>query len=373
MHILCANYPYVREAVTEEDLLDRFVTLRECARAIAAQGAQVTVLQRFHRDAERERDGVRYVFRADQYGPTLSRFEIPRAFNRTAREIGATVVHANGLLFPFQIRSLRAALDPSCALVVQDHAGAPSRRWPLVQRWCLRGVDGFLFTTREQAIPWQARRVIGDQPIYEVLEGSTLLRFGDRAAARARTGLTGTPVILWVGRLIALKDPLVVLRGFATVARQLPEARLYMVYQDDTLLPDVKAALPENVVLLGSRPQAELQDLYSSADYFVLGSHSESGGYALLEALACGVVPVVTDIPSWRRITDGGRIGALWPPGDADAFAAAFQRALTAGHTPQDIAADFERRLSFAAIARDSMRAYEDVAQRRANSSRSGS
>jgi glycosyltransferase involved in cell wall biosynthesis len=373
VHILCVNYQYVRDAGTAEELLDQFVTLRECARALANEGARVTVLQRFHRDAELERDGVRYLFRADRYGPTPSRFEIPRAFHRTARDIDATVVQVSGLLFPFQVRALRATLHPSCALVVQDHASAPSRRWPLVQRWCFRGVDGFLFTTRAQAKPWRDRGVITrDQFVYDVLEGSTRLRFGDRTAARARTGLTGAPVVLWVGRLIALKDPLVVLRGFAAISRDLPEARLYMVYQDDTLLPEVKAALPKNVVLLGARKHAELQDLYNSADYFVLGSHSEGSGYALLEALACGVVPVVTDIPSLRQITYGGRIGALWAPGDAQAFAAAFGRAVKAAHTPEAIAADFERRLSFAAIARDSIDVYRDVAQRRARSSNSG-
>ena len=34
-------------------------------------------------------------------------------------------------------------------------------------------------------------------------------------------------------------------------------------------------------------------------------------------ACACGAMPVVTDIPSFRAITGGGSIGALWKPGDA--------------------------------------------------------
>jgi glycosyltransferase involved in cell wall biosynthesis len=378
MHILCVNYHYDRELASAQDLLARYVTLREYAQALVGEGAEVTVLQRFSRDAELERAGVRYLFCADRCAPTLHRrWQIPLRFHRVARDVGATVAHVNGLGFSVPLWALRAALPASCALVAQHHAEGPSRRWPLVQRWCFRGVDGFLFTIREQAIPWVNRGVIArHQRIYEVLEGSTLFRRGDRAAARARTGLTGAPIVLWVGRLIALKDPLVVLRGFALALREAPDARLYMVYSDNTLLSDVRAlvdadpSLRERVTLMGSRPHATLEDLYNSADYFVLGSHSEGSGYALLEALACGVVPVVTDIPSFRRITDGGRLGALWQPGDADACASAFLRAFegSAAARSEEIAAVFQENLSFAAIARDAMRAYREVARERARS-----
>jgi glycosyltransferase involved in cell wall biosynthesis len=55
----------------------------------------------------------------------------------------------------------------------------------------------------------------------------------------------------------------------------------------------------------------------------MLGSHHESAGYALIEALACGATPIVSDIPSFRRLTGGGSIGALAPVGDAAAFARA--------------------------------------------------
>jgi glycosyltransferase involved in cell wall biosynthesis len=138
------------------------------------------------------------------------------------------------------------------------------------------------------------------------------------------------------------------------------------------LLADVQALLAgqpnlrDRVTLLGARPHGQLEDLYNSADYFVLGSHSESGGYALLEALACGVIPVVTDIPSFRRLTDDGRVGALWRTGDADAFAEAFTRVVRGPVcTPEQVAASFEQRLSYAAVAGQAIAAYRDAAMRR--------
>ncbi len=57
-----------------------------------------------------------------------------------------------------------------------------------------------------------------------------------------------------------------------------------------------------------------------AADLFVLGSHREGSSFALIEALATGLTPVVTDIPSLRALTGNGAVGALWPCGDAGAL-----------------------------------------------------
>jgi glycosyltransferase involved in cell wall biosynthesis len=363
MRLLYLNYVYDRELASPEDLLARYVTVSGTAEALASGGVDVTVLQRFHRNARVDRNGVAYVFHADHLRPGLGRWDIPWDLHRAARRLEPTLVHANGLTFPLQLRALRSALPATTRLIAQDHAGAPSRRLRVLHRWCFAPIDAFAFTTRDQAKPWLDTGVISArQPIYEITEGSTLFRRGDRAAARARTGLAGTPVVLWVGRLIALKDPVTVVRGFLSVLSEVPDAHLYMVYTDDTL----RSAIPDHpaITLLGSRPHAELQAIYSSADYFVLGSHSESGGYSLLEAMACGVVPVVTDIPSFRQIT--GASGEVWTPGDPTAFAAAFRRAMTRPlpQASEATAADFERRLSFAAIARDLARVYHEVETR---------
>ena len=43
--------------------------------------------------------------------------------------------------------------------------------------------------------------------------------------------------------------------------------------------------------------RARVEELMRAADIFTLGSHREGSGYALTEALACGLPPVVTDIP----------------------------------------------------------------------------
>jgi hypothetical protein len=49
----------------------------------------------------------------------------------------------------------------------------------------------------------------------------------------------------------------------------------------------------------------------------------EGRGFALIEALACGFIPIVTEIASFRVITNQNKIGALWSAGNAAALQAA--------------------------------------------------
>jgi glycosyltransferase involved in cell wall biosynthesis len=104
-----------------------------------------------------------------------------------------------------------------------------------------------------------------------------------------------------------------------------------------------------------------------AADVFVLGSPDEGSGYALIEALACGLVPVVTDIPSFRVLTAGGRLGALWAPGEASALARSLVAVAGRPIEPQRDAVirHFEAELSWAAVGRRAMALYRQVVEAR--------
>lgn len=80
-----------------------------------------------------------------------------------------------------------------------------------------------------------------------------------------------------------------------------------------------------------------------------------------MEALSFGVTPVVTDIPAFRALTDGGRVGALFPVGDAVALAQALMR-LGAG--PSDraaVRAHFEATLSWPVLALRALAIYDQA------------
>ena len=81
----------------------------------------------------------------------------------------------------------------------------------------------------------------------------------------------------------------------------------------------------------------------------------------LIDALACGTTPLVTDIPSFRRITGEGEFGALVPVGDAAALAAAI-RDWSRRDRPElrrRARAHFEREMSLDAIGGQLRVAYD--------------
>jgi glycosyltransferase involved in cell wall biosynthesis len=160
-----------------------------------------------------------------------------------------------------------------------------------------------------------------------------------------------------------------VLQGFEQALASLPDAVLTMVYGEDDLLPAVRRrvadspALTKSVRLVGRVPHRQMAAFYSAADLFVLGSAREGSGYSLIEACACGAVPVVTSIPSFRVITDRGAIGVLWPHGDASACADAIVDA--ARRNPAEerrrVLAHFERELSWPVVGARALAIYRDV------------
>jgi glycosyltransferase involved in cell wall biosynthesis len=378
VRIAVVNYAYDAAVADPEALVDRYETLAGWAEAVLEAGAGVMVAQRFSRDAEFDRRGVRYVFRRDE-GPATARWGTrPAALHAAVAAAGPDVVHVNGLLFPRQLMLLRAALGPSPRIVVQDHAGSapPGRRWgsvaAVVRRARLRRgfavPDGFLFTAREQARPWQQAGLLAPTArVFEVPESSTTLAPLPREAARDASGVTGHPALLWVGRLVANKDPLTVLDGVERAAALLPDLRLTVVFQRDDLLAAVRrrlgqsAQLAARVRLVGEVPRSRLAAYYSAADLFVSGSHAEGSGYALLEALACGAVPVVTDIPPFRALARAvGALEGLWTPGDAWMLARAIVACgrLDFGTVRRTIRERFEAELSWRAVGRRALGIY---------------
>jgi glycosyltransferase involved in cell wall biosynthesis len=103
-----------------------------------------------------------------------------------------------------------------------------------------------------------------------------------------------------------------------------------------------------------------------AADLFVSGSHREGSGYSLIEALACGLPPVVTDIPSFRALMGSDGIGRLWRPGDALSLCEAL-RSIAAQCGPElrrQVRKHFDEQLSMQALGQKLLGAYQDLIAR---------
>jgi glycosyltransferase involved in cell wall biosynthesis len=140
-----------------------------------------------------------------------------------------------------------------------------------------------------------------------------------REAVRSELGLEdGTCAALFLGQLEARKDPLTMVRAvLALRERGLDVAAL--VAGAGPLEPRLRALEGPGVKVLGFR--ADAARLLEGADVFVLPSAREGLSFALLEAMAKGLPPVVADGPGNAEVV--AEAGLVFPFGDAAALSAA--------------------------------------------------
>ena len=368
---------YTDDWESPEVVLERYPLVARLPVEVARRGHMVRVLCQAPINVRLRQDGVGYEFfksdvlsraaaaviyrRKPRYGPAY--FEPAWRLALRVRRLRPDVIHFFGLTMDVQLAlTALVARAIHAPLVVHFHGGMPDtgNRYRHLQHWNCRRIDRVLFTTPEQAESWIAAGMLTQQQSGSLIESSSPFNGIERAAARAITGMYGDPVCLSVGTLTEIKDPLTMLRGFARVLAARPRARLYMYYTRDDLLATVRdfidatPGLAEHVELRGRAPLAEMEAIYSSADFLLQASLREWSGLAIMEALSCGCIPVVTDIPSFRALTANGRYGRLFPIGDDGALAEALlaidkdERESLA----KSIRGYFVAELSFAALAR---------------------
>ncbi|HEV7122098.1 MAG TPA: glycosyltransferase family 4 protein [Rhodanobacter sp.] len=370
MHVAQLNFFPAPEGLAHATVLERWHSLVDIAEAAASAGTRVSVIQAAAREELITRNGIDYHF-VDILGLEVAT-DRGRWFANLLADVNADVLHGHSLGFAEDAFAISRCL-PTLPIILQDHADRPPRWWrrPQWRRW-YAALAGVAFTAREQAQPFAVAGLFKPQVrVFAIPESSSRFTPGDRATARAETGLYGDPCALWVGHLNPNKDPLTVLDGVARSVSRLPGLQLWCAFGNAPLLAEVQQRIAHDprlagrVHLLGKVTHAQVGRLMQAADVFISGSHAEGSGYALLEALACGVMPVVTDIPSFRALTDDGRIGKLWPCGDADGLAEALIIAASNRMASTRVRAHFDAALSFAAVGRQWAEAYAQVHQDR--------
>lgn len=124
----------------------------------------------------------------------------------------------------------------------------------------------------------------------------------ERHITRASFGVTeDTPIILFVGKLMAVKDPMTLLRAVTLACAELDESQRPVVVfaGDGPLRAELEQysdrELPGRVRFLGFRNQTQLPAIYSASDVFVLPSTFEPWGLVVNEALNAGLPVIVSD------------------------------------------------------------------------------
>jgi glycosyltransferase involved in cell wall biosynthesis len=159
----------------------------------------------------------------------------------------------------------------------------------------------------------------------------------DRGLARAELGIApDARVLVSVGGLVERK-------GFHRVIDLLPglvrlhPRLLYLIVGGGGPEGDISARLREQVAALGLQqhvrflgpmPPERVKLPLSASDVFVLATSNEGWANVFLEAMACGLPVVTTDVGGNREVVSEPRLGTVVPFGDAPALRAALEHAL---------------------------------------------
>ena len=137
-------------------------------------------------------------------------------------------------------------------------------------------------------------------------------------------------VIGLVGRLDPIKDHPTFLRAAALVVRQCPLVKFVCIgggdsaYKESLVALCAELALSARVIWAGEH--SDMPAVYNALDVACLTSTAEGCPNTLLEAMACGVLCVATDVGDSKRIL--GEIGGIVPSRNSEALAGAIQELL---------------------------------------------
>ena len=251
----------------------------------------------------------------------------PRGWSRLflwLRMNGPEVLHAH-LPHAALLARWSRMVSPVRAMVDTIHSpstGGRSRK--LGYRGSRAMPDVVTAVSRATAEPWLASRALNEENLAVIPNGVDIDRFrpDDEVRAAIREQLKLGDEFLWlaVGRLVPVKDHATLLRAF----RILPENARLIIAGGGSLRNHLNSlvnhfGLPNRVRLIGFEP--DLRPLLRAADGFVLSSRWEGMPIALLEASACGLPSVVTDIAGAREVLPDLPADFLVRAGDSNALA----------------------------------------------------
>lgn len=272
---------------------------------------------------------------APVYTPLSPAF--PLQFSRALREFRPDLLHLH-VPNPSCFAALALPAARRLPWIVHWHADVP----PDAPDWRLR-LAYRAYRPFEQALLARSRAIIATSTPYldaslalaPWRERTRIVPLGVDAGPSPQRGSSAWPRadalhLLAVGRLGRYKGFDVLIDAL----RVLPGADLMLV-GDGECARELRArsdaaGVADRIVFAGEVDDATLSAAYAGADVFVLPSldRGEAFGLVLLEAMRAGLPVVASDIPGSAvgEIVVDGETGALVPPGDAAALAAALQR-----------------------------------------------
>ena len=330
------------------------------------------------------RDTTRFAYEAayvlpekDALAPELEKLGIPvhclggtgtawiGGLRRLVREQGIDLVHAH--LAYTAIGARLGLVRSGLPLVYTEHivwdCYHPVTYWANLLTFA---VNDHVFTVSERvrrSIRYPAPlRFLPSPPVETLYHGLDPAAVGQWVAGdgsrqvRAELGVAdAVPTVVTVANFKAHKGYEYLLEAAALVREELPDVRFVLVgtgpLEDEVRAQGRRLGLDGTVVFAGRR--SDVPRVVRACDVFALASLHEGLSIALLEAMAVGTPPVVTDAGGAAEVVTDGRNGLVVAPRQPEALASAIgsllrdpARRQRLGEAAREQAASFDIRVS---------------------------
>jgi phosphatidylinositol alpha-1,6-mannosyltransferase len=218
----------------------------------------------------------------------------------------------------------------------QPFGGAEARRALARLDWFL-AVSDF---TKQRFTEWSGVPAAKGIVVPNAVDLAAFTPGSKRPDLVARYGLAGRSVLMGMGRL----DERERYKGFDEVIEMIAAVRdmrpdlAYLVCGDgsDRKRLEEKAkqlGIADSVIFTGYVPEAEKVDHYRLADCFLLAGWGEGFGIVLIEAMACGVPSIASNLDASSEAVSDGAFGLVVDPRDRTQLFAAVEQALARSKT----------------------------------------
>jgi len=175
------------------------------------------------------------------------------------------------------------------------------------------------------------------------------------------------PRFVHISGMQELKNPRLILQAFKQVLQSNPGARLDMIGKKDEYLISLaeESGFADAVVFYDEMPQSELAKFIRQSAALILFSSYETFGCVIIEANACGVPVIVSDIPVFHETVKYGINGYFAKAGDADSLAEIMMKAVAQKEnlSPEQIAKATAEKYSYPVIGKKIADWYQQILQ----------
>ncbi|MCB1153946.1 glycosyltransferase [bacterium] len=199
-------------------------------------------------------------------------------------------------------------------------------------RWFFCSMDEIRVPTREYMDILESRGY--DRAKMELfhrgIEAEVFTPRGDgRDFLRAKYDLSGGVNLLFAGRISKDKDLDILAEAYEEIVKRRGDVNL-LIAGDGPYLDGLRARIngTGRVIYTGQIAREDLPQYYSGSDYFVFPSTSDTFGMVVLEAQACGLPAIVSDMGGPKEIIADGKTGFVTPGKDVGAWVEAIDKAI---------------------------------------------